>query len=51
MARSVNALMQAWVDSRWSGHLLQIISAAGIKDGAALKQLQGLLDLALKTQD
>lgn len=39
------------VDLQWSGHLLQIVSAAGIKDGTALKQLQGLLDLALKTQD
>ena len=38
-------------DSQRSGHLLEIVSAAGIKDGTALKQLQGLLDIALETQD
>lgn len=37
--------------SQGSGHLLEIVSAAGIKDGAALEQLQGLLDFALETQD
>lgn len=38
-------------DSQRSGHLLEIIRTAGIKDGAALEQLQGLLDLALQAQD
>lgn len=38
-------------DSQRSGHLLEIVGAAGIQDGAALEQLQGLLDLALKTHD
>lgn len=37
--------------SQGSGHLLEVVSAAGIKDGAALEQLQGLLDFALETQD
>lgn len=38
-------------DSQWSGHLFEIVSTAGIKDGTALKKLQRLLNLALKTQD
>lgn len=37
--------------SQGSGHLLEVVGAAGIKDGAALEQLQGLLDFALETQD
>lgn len=31
--------------------MLKVVGAAGIKDGAALEQLQGLLDFALETQD
>lgn len=37
--------------SQGSGHLLEVVSAAGIEDGAALEQLQGLLDFALQAQD
>lgn len=37
--------------SQGSGHLLEVVSAGGIKDGAALEQLQGLLDFTLQTQD
>lgn len=38
-------------DSQRSGHLLEIVSTRGIKDGAALEQLQRRLNLALETQD
>lgn len=37
--------------SQGSSHLLEVVCAAGVKDGAALQKLQGLLDSALEAQD